>query len=87
VQLKEDHELIQSGPYRYVRHPIYTGFLFLFLGTAVMVGEWRGLLALAIVFVSFWRKLRIEESWLNQHFGARYAEYIRHTKALVPGVL
>jgi protein-S-isoprenylcysteine O-methyltransferase Ste14 len=87
VQLKQDHELIQSGPYRYVRHPIYTGLLLLFLGTAVMVGEWRGLAALAIVFVSFWRKLRIEESWLNQHFGARYAEYIRHTKALVPGVL
>jgi protein-S-isoprenylcysteine O-methyltransferase Ste14 len=52
-----------------------------------MVGEWRGLLASAIVFASFWRKLRIEESWLGQHFGARYAQYIRQTKALVPGVL
>jgi protein-S-isoprenylcysteine O-methyltransferase Ste14 len=87
VQLKEDHELIQRGPYRYVRHPIYTGFLVLFLGNAVMVGDWRGLLAVAIVFASFWRKLRIEESWLSEHFGARYAEYMRHTKAILPGLL
>jgi protein-S-isoprenylcysteine O-methyltransferase Ste14 len=87
VQLKEDHELIQRGPYRYVRHPIYTGFLLLFLGSAVMVGEWRGVFALAIVCVCFWRKLRIEETWLTQHFGARYMEYIRKTKALLPGLL
>lgn len=87
VQLKQDHELIQNGPYRYVRHPIYSGFLLLFLGSAVMVGEWRGLLGLVIVFVSFWRKLRMEESWLAQHFGARYAQYSRQTKAIVPGLL
>jgi protein-S-isoprenylcysteine O-methyltransferase Ste14 len=87
VQLKHDHELIQRGPYRYVRHPIYTGFLLLFLGSAVMLGEWRGLLGLVIVFACFWRKLRIEESWLLQHFGARYAQYIRQTKAIVPGLL
>lgn len=87
VQLKEDHELIERGPYRYVRHPIYTGLLLLFLGNAIMVGEWRGLLAVAIVFVSFWHKLSLEEAWLAQHFGARYAEYVSRTKALVPGVL
>jgi protein-S-isoprenylcysteine O-methyltransferase Ste14 len=55
VQLKRDHELIQRGPYRVVRHPIYTGLLLLFLGNALEVGEWRGLLAVAIVFASFWR--------------------------------
>jgi protein-S-isoprenylcysteine O-methyltransferase Ste14 len=87
VQLKQDHELIQSGPYRYVRHPIYSGFLLLFLGSAVMVGEWRGLLGVVIVFACFWRKLRTEESWLLQHFGARYADYARQTKAIVPGLL
>ncbi|HPF70313.1 MAG TPA: isoprenylcysteine carboxylmethyltransferase family protein, partial [Candidatus Krumholzibacteria bacterium] len=61
VELKRDHELITRGPYRFVRHPIYTGLLLLFLGNAVMVGDWRGLLAVAIVFASFWRKLRLEE--------------------------
>ena len=87
VQLKQDHELIQTGPYRFIRHPIYTGFLLLFLGNAVMVGDWRGLLAVAIVFVSFWRKLRLEEKWLAEHFGTTYQAYRGHTKALIPGVL
>jgi len=87
VQLKQDHELITSGPYRFVRHPIYTGFLLLFLGNAVVVGDWRGLLAVAIVFVSFWRKLRLEERWLAGHFGEPYRLYQARTKALVPGVL
>lgn len=87
VQLKQDHELIQDGAYRFVRHPIYTGFLLLFLGNALMVGDWRGLLALAIVFVSFWRKLRLEEKWLLQHFGVAYQDYRQRTKALIPAVL
>jgi protein-S-isoprenylcysteine O-methyltransferase Ste14 len=87
VQLKQDHELITQGPYRLIRHPIYTGFLLLFLGNAIMVGDWRGLLAVAIVFVSFWRKLRLEEKWLTQHFGEPYRIYQRRTKALIPAVL
>jgi protein-S-isoprenylcysteine O-methyltransferase Ste14 len=87
VQLKQDHELIERGPYRHVRHPIYTGLLLAFLGTAVALGEWRGLLALAIVAVSFWRKLRLEERWLGEQFGAAYADYMRRVKALIPGIL
>ena len=87
VQLKEDHELIERGLYRYVRHPIYTGFLLLFLGNAIMVGDWRGLLAVAIIFVAFWYKLKLEELWLTQLFGARYTDYANRTKALIPGVL
>jgi protein-S-isoprenylcysteine O-methyltransferase Ste14 len=87
VQLKQDHELITTGPYRLVRHPIYTGLLLLFLGNAVMVGDWRGLLAVAIVFVSFWRKLRLEEAWLTQHFGEPYRLYQGRTNALIPAVL
>jgi len=86
VQLKHDHELIQSGPYRFVRHPIYSGFLLLFLGSAVMIGEWRGLLSIAIVFISFWRKLRLEEAWLGQHFGPAYQQYRQRTKALIPAI-
>lgn len=86
VQLKQNHELITHGPYRHIRHPIYTGFLLLFLGNAVMVGDWRGLLAVAIVLVSFWRKLRLEEKWLANHFGEPYSAYQNQTKALVPAV-
>ncbi|HEX5133070.1 MAG TPA: isoprenylcysteine carboxylmethyltransferase family protein [Candidatus Krumholzibacteria bacterium] len=87
VQLKRDHELIVAGPYRSVRHPIYSGLLLLFLGNTLMVGDWRGLLAVTIVFASFWIKLRREEQWLTQRFGEAYVDYRRHTKALVPAVL
>jgi protein-S-isoprenylcysteine O-methyltransferase Ste14 len=87
VQLKENHELIERGPYRIIRHPIYLGLLTLFLGNAILVGDWRGLLAVAIVFASFWRKLRVEERWLGRNFGRSYQDYVRRTHALFPGIL
>ena len=87
VQLKQEHELVTRGPYRWVRHPIYTGLLLMFLGNAVMVGDWRGLLAVAIVFASFWRKYRLEEAWLGRHFGEPYRLYQARTKALIPALL
>ncbi len=86
VSLKEDHELIQHGPYRLVRHPIYSGLLLMILGTAILAGHVGGFIALAICFGGFWMKLRQEESLLTKHL-AGYAEYMRHTKALVPFVL
>jgi protein-S-isoprenylcysteine O-methyltransferase Ste14 len=87
VQLKQDHELIVRGPYRFVRHPIYTGILLGFLGTALAIGSWAALLAVVIVGVSFWRKLRLEERWLCELFGDQYHQYMGHVKALVPWVL
>jgi len=87
VTLKEQHELIRSGPYRWVRHPIYTGLLFAFLGSAIALGQWRGLLATLIVFVALWRKLRMEERWLGEIFGVEYARYRREVPALVPFLL
>jgi len=70
VTIKQDHELITSWPYAFVRHPIYTGLLLMFLGSALAEGEWRGLVALALVFAALWRKLKLEERWLGEHFGA-----------------
>ncbi len=87
VQIKLDHTLIETGPYARVRHPIYSGLLLLFFGNALLVGDWRGLLAVAIVFASFWFKLRTEERWLAAHFGPRYLAYRQRTRALIPGVL
>lgn len=87
VQLKHEHELIERGPYRWMRHPIYSGLLLAFLGTAVLIGELRGLVALVIVAASFWYKLRLEEKWLGEQFGAAYVDYVRRVKALVPGLL
>jgi len=87
VQVKQDHELIQRGPYRWVRHPIYTGLLLAFLGTGIAIGEWRGPICVVIVAVSFWFKLRLEERWMRENFGAAYDQYMQRTKALIPGVL
>jgi protein-S-isoprenylcysteine O-methyltransferase Ste14 len=87
VQVKQDHELIQQGPYAVVRHPIYTGLLLAFLGSAIIAGDVRGLVGVAIVFASFWIKLRLEERWMGEQFGQAYADYRRRTKALIPGLL
>jgi protein-S-isoprenylcysteine O-methyltransferase Ste14 len=87
VQLKKEHELIVVGPYRWARHPIYTGMLLAMLGTAVAIGEWRGLLAIALVFAGLWFKLRHEEAWMRERFGASYVNYMRRVKALIPGIL
>ena len=85
VVVKQDHALIRSGPYRCVRHPIYSGMLLAFLGMALAFGEWRALLALALVFASLARKSRIEEGFMRETF-PEYTEYQRETRALIPFV-
>jgi len=87
VTLKQDHEIVRAGPYRWIRHPIYTGLLIAFLGSALARGEWRGLVAVLIVFAALWRKLRMEEAWLEGLFGPEYADYRAVTWALIPFVL
>ena len=86
VTLKHDHSLIRSGPYRYLRHPIYTGMLIAFAGSALALGEWRGLLAMLLVVAALLVKLRREESLMLEHFGAAYADYRRASWALLPWV-
>jgi protein-S-isoprenylcysteine O-methyltransferase Ste14 len=87
VTLKEGHELVRSGPYRYVRHPIYTGLLVAFAGSAIARGEWRGIVAFALAFAALWRKAKLEDRWLGDAFGADYARYRADVAALIPFVL
>jgi protein-S-isoprenylcysteine O-methyltransferase Ste14 len=87
VSIKVDHELVTSGPYRVVRHPIYTGLLVAFLGQAIARGEWQGLIAVALAWWAFWRKLRVEERLMREQFGPAYEAYSRRVAALVPFVL
>ena len=87
VALKEDHELIRTGPYAIVRHPIYTGLLMAMAGTSLVLGEWRGLLAVLLMGVSYWRKLRVEEQLLSGTFGDGYRRYCEQTAALIPYLL
>jgi protein-S-isoprenylcysteine O-methyltransferase Ste14 len=85
VVVKEDHALIRTGPYRRVRHPIYTGMLLAFLGTVIAVGQWRGLIGFVLVLLSFLLKSRMEEARMAETF-PEYADYRLHTAALIPGI-
>jgi len=84
VTVKEDHELVRSGPYAIVRHPIYTGLLFAMLGTAILLGEWRGLSALCFLSAAFLLKLRREERFMAESFPETYPGYRARVPALVP---
>jgi protein-S-isoprenylcysteine O-methyltransferase Ste14 len=83
MSFKEGHELVTTGPYRYVRHPIYTGMLLALLGTVLVNGPvW--LLALVGMAIYCVYSARTEESLMLQQFPEQYAGYRRHTKAIVP---
>jgi protein-S-isoprenylcysteine O-methyltransferase Ste14 len=84
VTLKEGHQIIRSGPYQFVRHPIYTGMFIAALGTALVVGEWRGLLAVVLLFATHSRKALREEAMLTKEFGDEYAAYRQSTGFLFP---
>lgn len=84
VTIKQDHELITTGPYAAVRHPIYTGVLTGLLGTAIALSQVRGFIVLVLFFLTFWIKLRIEEQWMRSEFGETYATYAQRTVALMP---
>jgi len=87
VTIKQDHELITTGPYSVVRHPIYTGILAGFLGTAIALAQVRGLIGFALIFLVLWLKLRMEEQWMRSQFGETYTTYAHQTAALVPYLL
>ena len=87
VTLKQNHELIRTGPYRYARRPIYTGLILAFIGTAIALNEWRGIIAIMIIIASFWKKSQREERWLLEMFGDDYRHYRQKVKALLPFIL
>jgi protein-S-isoprenylcysteine O-methyltransferase Ste14 len=87
VTLKEGHELVERGPYRFVRHPIYTGILTMFVATALVQRHLAGFVGVPLTFAGFWIKLGIEENLMLQQFPERYAMYRRQTKRIIPFVL
>jgi len=84
VSIKVGHELIRSGPYRWVRHPIYSGLLLAMLGTGLVRGEWRSVVAFVLLFIGFWVKMRIEDEFMAKTFGEQYQNYALATGALFP---
>jgi len=86
VTIKEDHELVQKGPYALSRHPIYTGALVALTGSALTIGTPRIMLALPFALFAFIRKSSVEERFMSEHFGQAYTDYTKRVKRLVPFV-
>jgi protein-S-isoprenylcysteine O-methyltransferase Ste14 len=84
VTLKHGHRLIRAGPYALVRHPMYTGFIVGFLGSAVSAARIDAFLGVMIVTVSFVYKFRQEETLLTGEFGEAYLNFLRSVPALFP---
>ena len=87
ARVVEGHKLATSGPYRIVRHPIYTGMLGMFLATGLALSYWPALLlGLLIFFIGTVIRIRSEERLLRETFGSEFDAYSRSVPALVPGV-
>jgi protein-S-isoprenylcysteine O-methyltransferase Ste14 len=84
VTLKDGHELVRKGLYRWIRHPIYTGILLGMIGTALIKGHLRGWIGLAIVFAAFYLKARREERFLREEFGAGFDAHSQQTGMFLP---
>jgi protein-S-isoprenylcysteine O-methyltransferase len=87
VSISTEHRLVDSGPYRYVRHPTYTGALLAFIGLGFCFGNWLTVLFLTVPIIgAFLWRIRIEEHALIEALGEDYRAYMQRTKRLIPGV-
>lgn len=87
VTIERDHQLVERGPFQWVRHPSYTGVLLAFLGWALTLRNWAAIAVVLVpIFVAFVRRMNVEEAALSKALGARYRDYIGRTNRLIPGV-
>ena len=87
VTIEKDHELVERGPFRVVRHPSYTGVLLAFVGFALSLRNWAALLVILLpISAAFIRRMNVEEDALSRALGSRYISYMVRTKRLVPFV-
>jgi len=85
VAIHSGHEIIDTGPYKRIRHPSYTGALLAFLGLALCLTNWVSLaLVMLPIFLAFSRRISIEETALASALGSPYINYMRRTKRLAP---
>jgi protein-S-isoprenylcysteine O-methyltransferase Ste14 len=85
VNRKQDHQLIERGPYRLVRHPIYAGLIFAVLAIATQLAQFAGFAAVALLTLGFWLKAQLEERFLISGLGEEaYAAYRKRTPMLIP---
>ena len=87
VEVQVEHRLVQSGPYRFVRHPGYTGFLLITLGVAIGYSSLIGLAAVPVLLLpGLAYRMKVEERLLTEQFGEDYQIYIRKSNKLIPGI-
>jgi len=86
ITIKENHELVQSGPYRFTRNPIYTGFLLAFLGCSMSQGLAKGYIGILLLLAGLMLKISKEESYMQEVFGEQWQAYRRRVKRLIPGI-
>ena len=83
----ENHELIQTGLYKKIRHPGYSGQLIIFLGIATSLSNWISILAMIIpVLMGYSYRIRVEEKFLIEQMGSKYLDYQKRTKKLIPWI-
>ena len=87
VTIEKDHEVVERGPFRMVRHPSYTGVLLAFVGFALSLCNWVALLVILLpIGAAFIHRMNVEEDALLSALGPRYADYMKRTRRLVPFV-
>lgn len=87
VQIARDHELVERGPFRIVRHPSYTGVLLAFVGYVLTLGNWAAAVIIMVpIFLAFVRRMNVEERALAESLGQSYVSYMSRTKRLLPFV-
>lgn len=84
ITIKEDHQLIRTGPYARLRHPIYSGIILAAIGSAVVIDQWRCVLGVCLILTGYCIKARKEEAMLTQQFGESFREHQKHAGFLIP---
>jgi protein-S-isoprenylcysteine O-methyltransferase Ste14 len=84
ITRKADHHVVDTGPYRLVRHPIYSGLLLALLATTAVKGTAPALAGFTCLLAGIWLKARREEHWLGQELGGAYQDYRRRVPMLLP---
>jgi len=87
VAIAADHQLIDTGPYRFIRHPSYTGALLTFIGFGMVLRNWASLLLVSLpIALAFLYRIKVEERALIQALGQRYLDYAKRTNRVIPFV-
>jgi protein-S-isoprenylcysteine O-methyltransferase Ste14 len=86
ITIMQGHHLVETGPYRLLRHPLYTGVIGMFVGTAIVSGQYHALLGIAMCIIAYARKIPMEEAALRAEFGEAFEEYRRKRWAFIPWV-